>query len=296
MDVSVVILTFNSEDYIKNCLDSIFEHTKNVDYEVIVVDNQSTDKTVEIAKGFGNKVNLIISPENGGFAKGNNLGIKVSKGKYALLLNADTYFLENSIERVKLWMDAHIDVAVSSCQLVDSEQELSATGGFFPKLRNVMAWGWFLDDLPIIRNYFHSYHPHPGPIYEKEFFPDWVTGAFFFARRQAIDQVGMLDENIFMYGEELEWCIRFKRAGWKIGYTPITKIVHVERGSQGGLPKGAILGEFAGLKYIYGKHYPEWKQVVLGTVLDIAAFLRVITWLLRLKPQMAKIYLEALLL
>ena len=133
-------------------------------------------------------------------------------------------------------------------------------------------------------------------MYEKEFFPDWVSGAFFFVRREAIDKVGTLDENIFMYGEELEWCIRFKNARWKIGYTPITRIVHLERGSQGGIPRGAILGEFKGLKYIYGKHFPEWKQVALGTVLDVAAFFRIFLWLVRLKPHMARVYLEALLL
>ena len=81
-----------------------------------------------------------------------------------------------------------------------------------------------------------------------------------------------------------------------MGYTPVTKIVHLERKSSGGLPRNAILGEFRGLKYIYGKHYGEWKQVALGTVLDVTAFLRVVMWLVRLKPEMAKIYLEALLL
>lgn len=291
-----MIVSFNSKDLLKNCLETIWKWTKDVSFEIIVVDNKSTDETVAMLKKFGDKIKLIESPENGGYSKGNNLGIKSAKGKYVLLLNPDTVFLENSIERMKLWMDAHEDVAVSSCQLVNSEQKTSPNGGYFPGLRNIVAWGWFLDDLPILRNYFPSYHPHPGPIYEKEFFPDWVTGAFFFARKEAIEKVGTLDENIFMYGEDLEWCMRFKKAGWKVGYTSITKIVHLEHGTQGGVPKGAILGEFKGLKYIYGKHFPEWKQVVLGTVLDVAAFLRVVMWIVRLKPQMAKVYLEALLL
>ncbi|OGG19244.1 hypothetical protein A2721_00220 [Candidatus Gottesmanbacteria bacterium RIFCSPHIGHO2_01_FULL_47_48] len=316
MDVSVVIVSYNSKDLFKNCLESVYKFTKDLEFEVIVVDNASTDGVTdylksqispaspELGRGRANikdtnqKSNLkaIFSEENLGFSRGNNVGIKEAKGKYVLLLNNDTELLENSIERMKLWMDAHQDVAVVSCQLVNSEHKASATGGFFPRLHNVIAWGWFLDDLPILRNYFPSYHPHPGPMYDKEQFLDWVTGAFFFVRKAAIDQVGMFDENIFMYGEELEWCIRFKKAGWKIGYTPITKVVHHERGSQGGLPKGAILGEFRGLKYIYGKHYPGWMQVALGTVLDVAAFLRVVLWLVRLKPQMAKIFLEALLL
>lgn len=115
-------------------------------------------------------------------------------------------------------------------------------------------------------------------------------------RKETIDKVGLLDENIFMYGEELEWCLRFKQNGFKISYTPVTRIIHLERQSSSGLPRNAVLGEFKGLKYIYGKHFPGWKQNVLDFLLNLAAALRIIFWLARLKPQMAKIYLEALFL
>lgn len=78
--------------------------------------------------------------------------------------------------------------------------------------------------------------------YDREFDPDWVTGAIFFVRKKVFDQIGLLDEEIFMYAEELEWCIRAKKAGWKVGYSPITKIIHLERKSSGGVPRNAILG------------------------------------------------------
>ncbi len=296
MDVSIVIVSYNVAPLLKNCLDSIIKYTEGVDFEIIVVDNQSTDNSVEVLKAFGNKIKLIEAGENGGFSKGNNLGIKAAKGKYILLLNPDTVLVENSPKKMFDWMEAHPDFAVASGQMLDSEGRISPTGGYFPGLRRIAAWAFFLDDLPIIRDYFSSYHPHPGRLYGKEFFPDWVTGAFFCIRREAMEKVGVFDENIFMYGEELEWCIRFKAAGWKVGYTPTTKIIHLERKSSGGLPKTAVLGEFKGLRYIYGKHYPGWKQWALDTFLDIAAALRIIFWLIRLKPQMAKIYLEALFL
>ena len=117
-----------------------------------------------------------------------------------------------------------------------------------------------------------------------------------FVRREIVEKAGLLDENIFLYGEEVEWQYRIRLAGFKIGYTVVTRVIHHERQSSGGSPRNAILGEFKGLKYIYGKHFPGWKQIAVGSLLDVAAFLRVLMWLVRLKPAMAKIYLEALLL
>lgn len=300
MDVSIVIVSFNAAPYLKNCLDSILKYTDGIDYEVIVVENKSTDDSPQVlkdaVKAHPTKIKAVFAEENGGFAKGNNLGIRQTKGKYILLLNPDTLLIENTPKKMFDWMETHSDVAVASGQMLDSDKKISPTGGYFPGLRRVAAWALFIDDLPVIRNYILSYHPHPGRVYGKEFFPDWVTGAFFMIRRQAMEKVGVFDSNMFMYGEELEWCIRFKQAGWKVGYTPTTRIYHFERKSSGGLPRNAVLGEFKGLKYIYGKYYPGWKQWALDTFLDVAATLRIFLWLFRFKPEMVKIYLEALFL
>ncbi len=331
MDVSIVVLSYNVGPLLKICLDSIVKFTKNVNYEVIVVDNASTDDSPEIIKSLDPQVyhlKTIFSQENGGYTKGNNLGIRAAKGKYVLVQNPDTELLENSVERLFLWMEAHSDVAAVAPMLLDSEHNLSpiASGGYFPSLWRVAQWAFFLDDLPLVSKFFKSYHPHTSmdhwrdffgdlPVtrkimpkkekktgedqatgVEKEMFPDWVHGSYWMVRKDAINQVGLLDEKIFMYGEELEWCLRAKKAGWKVGYTPITKVVHLERKSSGGAPRNAILGEYQGLKYIYGKHYPIWAQLVLGSILDVAAFLRILFWLVRMKPQMVKVYGEALLL
>lgn len=333
VQVSIVTVSYNTKDLLRDCLESVFKFTTGITFEVIVVDNVSTDGSVEYLRTLKN-IRLIESKENLGFSKGNNLGIKEARGEYILLLNPDTKFLENSLKTMKDWMDGHPECAVSSCQLLDSEQKVLPTGGYAPTLPRVAAWALFLDDLPVISKFFKSYHPHaisvpwgeflgdipgikfflkPGaklpekePVfhYDHEFFPDWVTGAFFFVRRKAFDQIGGLDEEIFMYGEELEWCLRAKKSlrpdgsgqAWRVGYTPTTRIVHLERKSSGGAPRNALLGEFKGLKYIYGKYEPVWKQLVLGTILDIGAVLRIIFWMVRLKPEVAKIYFEALLL
>lgn len=293
MDISVVIVSYNASSYLKDCLDSLFQFTKNVDFEVIIVDNASTDDAVKVAKSFGNKIKLIENKENKGFGTGVNIGAKVAKGDYLLILNPDIRLLENSLEKLIIWMKAHKDIAVSTCQFLDSEQKPLPNGGFFPTLSKVAAWSFFIDDILKIP----SYHPHPGPLYEKVFYPDWVTGSFMFIRKEAWDQSGGFDDRIFMYGEEVELCYRIKKAGWKIAYLPLTKVIHHERKSASeALPRGAILGEFHGLKYFYGKHCPEWQQVAVGTLLDIAAFNRIILWLLRRNLPMVRLYLEALML
>ncbi len=286
MDLSVIIVSYNVKDLLKNCLESVFKFTKDINFEVIVVDNNSTDGSQDFISNFkfqNSNFKFILSQENGGFSKGNNLGIKKAKGKYILLLNPDTLLVENSLKIMFAWMEAHSEVAVASCQLLNSEQKLSPTGGYFPNLFRVAAWAVFFKPF--------SFHP-PAFFYKKEFSPDWVTGAFFMVRKEALEKVGLLDENIFMYGEELEWCMRFKSAGWRIKYTPITKIIHLANS----LPRNAVLGEFKGLKYIYEKHFSPWRQTVLEFLLNIAAVLRIIMWSVRLKPAMAKIYLEALFL
>lgn len=285
MDLSVVIVSYNVKELLKNCLESVLKYTQNIKYEIIVVDNNSTDDSISYLRNLSGLSNLkiILSKENGGFSKGNNLGIKEAKGKYILLLNPDTLLIENSLKIMFDWMEVHPEIAVSSCQLLNSEQKISPTGGYFPSLFRVAAWAVFLKPF--------SFHPSAF-LYKKEFNLDWVTGAFFMIRKEAINKIGLLDENIFMYGEELEWCLRFKQNNFKIKYTPVTKIIHLANS----LPRNAVLGEFKGLKYIYGKHFPGWKQNVLDLLLNLTAVLRIIFWLFRLKPQMAKIYLKALFL
>ncbi|MCL5432370.1 MAG: glycosyltransferase family 2 protein [Patescibacteria group bacterium] len=297
MDVSIVIVSYNASGYLKECLDSIFQFTKNIKFEVIVVDNASSDDSLTVAKSYGKKVTVIANPDNRGFGAGVNTGIKKATGEYILVLNPDVRFLDDAISAMLTFMGQHSDVGLASCQFLDGlpagrhgEQKMLANGGYFPTLPRLLCWAFFIR-IPT------AYHLRAkSSKLQATSYLDWVTGSFMFVRREVIDKVGLLDENIFMYGEEVEWQYRINSAGWRIGYTTTTKVIHHERGSQGGLPRGAILGEFKGLKYIYGKHFPGGKQIVVGAILDAAAFLRVIFWLARLKLAMAKIYLEALFL
>lgn len=279
MDLTVVIVNFNTRNLLKNCLDSIFEKTKDINFEVIVVDNASIDGSPEmVEKGFF-KVKVIKNKKNLGFAKANNQGIKMASGRYILLLNSDTELIENSFKVMVEYMDKEPKVGISSCQLINKDGSIQASGGFFPTLPRVFAWMFFLDDLPIVGRLIRPFHPHePGfythdPWYKTKHFQDWVTGAFFLIKDKVIKKIGFLDEKFFMYVEEMEYCFRAKQAGWQIIYLPKTRVIHFGRQSSAG--KNAILREYRGLKYFYKKHYSTWQLPTLRILLKAGALLRV---------------------
>jgi len=223
------------------------------------------------------KLQTIFNDQNVGFAKANNQGIKVAKGKYILLLNSDTKIIEKDFfKKILKFLDSHPKVGILGPQLLWEDGKIQASGGYFPSLWRIFFWAFFLDDLPILGNIIRSYHPHTPSFYWKNKYyqnyhqQDWITGACFFIRKKIIDKIGLLDENFFMYVEELEFCYRAKRAGFETVYYPKAKIIHL--GGKSGTSLGATIGEFQGLKYFYKKHKPKWQLPILKFLLKIAAW------------------------
>lgn len=285
-DLSIIIVNFNTKELLGNCLDSIARHTKGINYKIIVVDNASSDGSVDEIKKRRLKVKglkTVFNKENLGFAAANNQGMKLSQGRYVLLLNSDTKLHENSLSKMVAWMDSHLEVGISSCMLLNPDRSMQETGGYFPNLLRVFLWATFLDDLPLVSGVFGSYHPH-GSLYKKERELDWVTGAFFLVRDKVIEDVGFLDDRFFMYVEEVDYCFRAKSKGWRVRYIPDTSIVHLGGGSGSGNgvqfrrwsigKERSIIGEFEGLKRFYKKHYPAWQCPFLISFLKLAALLR----------------------
>ena len=261
-DLSVIIVSYNTKDYLLECLQSIDQK-----YEIIIIDNASSDGSVdEIKKNFPD-VKIIENKKNLGFAAANNQGMRQAKGRYILLLNPDTKILDNALSKMIDWMDKNAEASVSTCRLLNEDNSIQPTGGFFPTLPRLFAWQLFLDDiLPI-----NSYHPKSS-FYNKQRELDWVTGAFFLLRREIIDKSGLMDENFFMYAEELEYCYRIKKAGFKVFFTPAASIIHY--GFKSGSKEKALIGEYESLKYYYQKHYPYYKTILAGACLKFGALLR----------------------
>lgn len=272
--LSIIVVSYNTKEYLKQCLDSIYgaESVSASEYEIIVVDNASNDESAQMVKKNFPAVDLIVNEQNLGFAAASNQGIKQAKGRYILLLNPDTIVLDDALEKMIDFMDAHPELGISSCQLLNEDRSLQPTGGYFPDLLRVFAWMFFLDDLPLITGFFHSYHPQPS-FYQKERQLDWVTGAFLFIRKEVVKKIGLLDEDFFMYVEEVDYCFRAKQAGFKVAYWPRAKVIHLGRKSlQSAI--GAFVKEYQGLKLFYQKHSSRYQLVLLALLLKMGAMLR----------------------
>lgn len=276
LNLSIIIPSFNTKELLYNCLKSIFSQTKKIKLEVIVVDNASTDDSVEMIKKKFPQIKLIINQKNLGYAKANNQAIKAAKGKYILFLNSDTLILNQAIEKSLNFMQKRKDVDILGCQLLNKDKSIQASGGFFPKLRQIFYMMFFIDDLPLINKLIKPYQQTRLDFYQKTRQLDWATGAFLLVKKEVIDKVSGFDERFFMYSEEVDFCFRAKKAGFKTWFYPQAKIIHLKgKSSEDGFEK-AVLGEYQGLKEFYKKHKPGWEMPILVGLLKIGALLRMI--------------------
>ncbi len=225
-EVSVVVVNWNTQDILRDCLRSIYEQCGEIDLEVIVIDNASTDGSVEMVKKDFPQVTLIENPQNRGFAAANNQGIDISKGRYVLLLNSDTVVLDNAIAETIAFADSHPKAAVVGCRVLNLDQTLQPTCFMFPSILNMLLSSTYLYKL-FPKSKFFGRERMTWWSRQDVREVDVVTGCFMLVRRQAIEQVGMMDEKFFMYAEETDWCYRFKQAGWKILFTPCAEIIHL---------------------------------------------------------------------
>ncbi len=299
-DLSIIIIA-SKKDYIFDCLKSIKPALFGIESEIILIDNASSDKVGNMVKEKYPYIKILRREVNGGFGENNNMGMKMAKGKYILLLNDDTEIIDENIFREMIvWMDTHPKVGVSSCGLVNSDKKtFQGSGGYYPTLLRVLAWMSFVDDIPGLDKLIKPYHPlhgssplyKGGNYYKREHKQDWVTGAFFLMRKDAMDEVGIFDEEFFLYVEEVELSARFIKKGWEIWYLPEWKIVHYGMATTGS--EKATIFEFQNLILMYKKHEPRWKIPVLRLILKYGVILRIAIWSILGKRDVAKIYEKA---
>mgnify|MGYP001136961082 CR=1 FL=1 len=280
-DISIILIS-SKEEYLFDCLETVYMALERIENEVILIDNASEDNLGKKVNKRFPEVKVLRRDENGGFGENNNMGMKIAKGRYVLLLNDDTKVIDKDIFKEMIeWMDGHPKVGVSSCALVNPDKETyQGSGGYFPTLPRVFAWMTFLDDIPGLDLLIKPYHPLSGwsPLYKGEGYfkkihkQDWVTGAYYLMRKEAMDEVGLFDEDFFLYVEEVDLSYRFAKKGWEIWYLPKWKIVHYGQVTTGS--ENAMIREFENLKLFYKKHYAKWKVPVLTLLLKMGAVLR----------------------
>ena len=281
IEVSIIIPSFNTKKLLGNCLKSIFKQTKNISFEVIVVDNASTYNikyqisNIKKKLKIGN-IKLIKNKKNLGFAKAVNQGIKKAKGKYILLLNSDVIILDNAINKSLNFSRRKANVDILGCQLLNKDLSVQPSGGFFPHLPQVFYMMFFIDDLPLMNRFIKPYQQRRLSFYQKIRQLDWLTGAFLLIKRNIIDKIGGFDESFFMYGEEVEFCFRAKKSGGSIWFYPKAKVIHLKGKSSKNGFRQAVLGEYQGLKKFYRKHKPVWQNKLLKFLLKIGAVSRIL--------------------
>ncbi|MGE5329783.1 MAG: glycosyltransferase family 2 protein [Deltaproteobacteria bacterium] len=263
MDLSIIIVNFKSKDFTEACVKSIYQNTKNISFEVIVVDNNSGDGCIEMLSEKFPQVIGYENKENAGFSKGNNIGMKLAKGRYLLLLNPDTIVFESTLDKMVEYMDKHSDVGVSGCRVENPDGtlqracrrsvptpkiaffQLSGLGKLFPKSK-------------ILAKYNLSYIDE-----NQETEVDAVSGAFLTFRREVYEQIGGLDEDYFMYAEDIDFCFRAKQKGWKIMYYPDTRITHFKGQSSKHMSMKATKAFYDSMAIFFNKNYSKKTNPIL---------------------------------
>lgn len=255
MDLSIIIVNYNTCRLTLDCLHSVYGSETAYQYEVFVVDNASVDGSVEAIGSEFPQVELIANQENTGFAKANNQGMEVAKGRYMLLLNSDTIVQPDTLQTMVSLMDGRPDLGASGCKIIlpDGSLDKACRRGFpTPSASFYYAFGFsrLFPNTPRFNQY------QLGYLDPNEAYPvDCLMGAFMLVRREVIEQIGGLDETFFMYGEDVDWCYRIKEAGWGIHYEPATYIVHYKGASSRRKPFKIIYEFHRAMWVFHRKHY-----------------------------------------
>lgn len=262
MDLSIIIVNYETYDLTKQTIKSVITQEQPFNYDIYLVDNGSTDGSIErlqedfLKESKDGTIKFILNPENRGFAHANNLALKKTQAEYVLLLNSDTVVLDNCLEASLNYMETHQDTGALGCKVVLPDNTLDKAcrrsfPDFYVSFYRMTGLSRLFPKSKRFGRYNLTYLDE-DEIYEV----DCVVGAFMLVRQKTIQEVGLLDETFFMYGEDIDWCYRIKAANWKIIYFSDAKIIHYKGASYSKKQNKRLTYEFYRAMYIfYNKHY-----------------------------------------
>jgi GT2 family glycosyltransferase len=297
MTLSVIIVSYNTANLTLGSIASAWDDAQASSMlkgktEFIVVDNHSQDDSLKLLNKFkkekaSSNIIIISKQKNLGFAAANNLAIKKARGKYILLLNSDTFVQPKALELLfthhqqasRHQKIAHLGILAAT--LLNTDGTLQPQGGDLPTLFSLFTHMTLLDDLPFFGKLLPSVQ-HTGYRQTETLKKSsldvlltkrgWVAGTAVLIKKQVFEEIGLLDENIFMYGEDVEFCLRAKNHHWETAIDPSAKITHL--GSASSSSSNAIKGEFNAYLYIWSKHKPLWQIPLVKMILKLGAALR----------------------
>jgi GT2 family glycosyltransferase len=257
VDVSIIIVNWNTKPLLVPCLRLIDRASEETKIEIFVVDNGSIDGSSEAVKEEFPGVTLIANPMNFGFSKANNQGIRLSKGKYVLLLNPDTQLRGGAVDVLKGFMNDHPEAGVAGAQLLNSDGSKQNSIANFPSLATELL------NKSLLRWLLPNQFPGKEREYTHPIEVDSVIGACMMVRREAIERVGLLDEDYFLFLEETDWCYRMKKAGWKVYHVPHAEVYHFQGKSAEREKKRAKVEYYRSRYIFFKKHRGPWQLFVL---------------------------------
>jgi GT2 family glycosyltransferase len=283
MDLSIIIVNWNVKPLLKKCLQSIYDQTTGLDFEIIVIDNASSDQSAQMVAQDFPRVDLIASNENLGFAKANNMGLAHAQGNYILFMNPDMELVENSFKTMHDLMVNNSDISISTCQLVYPDLE---------RQNNIKNNPGLCDQVLILLKLHHIFKPAclkkylaQGFDYFQEQEVKQIMGAFVFCENDAIKKLNGWDSNYWLWWEDLDLCKRAQDLNYKIIYTPKTKVIHYEGKSfeqQASLIKQKRFNK--GMRTYFKKHHDYLAYLIIAILSPISLLLAYLSQVLAIKP------------
>jgi GT2 family glycosyltransferase len=267
MDLSIIIVNWNTRDLLRDCLASVQAGLGTLQAEVWVVDNGSTDGSIQMLMDKFSDLNLISNPVNRGFAAANNQALAHALGRHVLLLNTDTLVHGSVLPDAARWLDDNPQVAVLVPRILNRDGSVQGSATAFPSLYRLARQTLGL----------HKHEaPNQGQTHQHR--AEVISGCAMFVRRAAMAQVGLLDENFFFYGEETDWCRRFDRAGWGVVYAPLGEITHFGGGSVRRLNHRRDLMLTEGTVRLHAKHFGPMGALACFALLALFNISRAMGW------------------
>ncbi len=274
MDLSVIIVNYNVKFFLEQCLKSVLKSGKGLDMEVIVIDNNSVDGSVEMIREKFPSVKLIANAENSGFSKANNQGINISRGKYVLLLNPDTVVEDETFPKVVRFMDEHPDAGGLGVKMLDgngrflpeSKRSLPTPAVAFYKIFGLSA----LFPKSKIFGKYHLGYLDKDKTHQVEI----LSGAFMLLRKKVLDEIGYLDEDFFMYGEDIDLSWRIIKAGYKNYYFPETRIIHYKGESTKKSSINYVVVFYKAMVIFARKHFSNKNIKLFSFLINFAVWFR----------------------
>jgi len=270
VDISFIIVNWNTRDILMDCLDSIYKTVTDIDWEIYVVDNNSTDGSqAEVKKRFP-EVKLIENETNTGFAHANNQALSIMHGRFAVLLNSDAVLKENSVKRLLAFMATTPSAGIAGVQLLNDDGSRQNSIDNFPSTETEIF------NKSILRLFFPGKYPSKNMSYKDPIEVDSVIGACMIVRKEAMDDVGVLDEDYFIFLEETDWCFRMNKKGWKVYHVPDAEVFHLSGHSKKRTPWRSQIEYYISLYKFFRKNRAPLSYLTLRILKPCKIFINLI--------------------